>query len=219
MKKILLFIFAMLLLTACSNSRTKGSYKATAIEGNKSTIVEEVVEETTLSLLGESTKKVIKRNPKDSSAITLNSDGAFSDEMFDIKFDFKLNYFDLTVNNKTDVNVSYLSDYAYFLATDGKKYNLVLEPSWKNAKGVVRTQEPVVMLGKSSTVLNLTPVLNLDYSMGSALDSVIYWRYKNLLSTPQGVKAVNDFVEILIPFKSGNQITTYKFKLKLNRAE
>jgi len=219
MKKILILIFAIFLLTACSNSRTKGSYKAVGIEGNKTTIVEEIVEETTLTLLGESTKKVIKRNPKDNLVITLNEDGGFSDEMFDLKFNFKLNYFDLTINNKTDVNVSYLSDYAYFLATDGKKYNLVLESNWKNAKGVVRTQEPVVLAGKTTTVLNLTPILNLDYSMGSALDSILYWRYKDLLATPQGVKAVNDFVEILIPFKSGNQITTYRFKLKLNRVD
>ena len=219
MKKNLILIFAIFLLTACSNSRTKGSYKAVGIEGNKTTIVEEIVEETTLTLLGESTKKVIKRNPKDNLVITLNEDGGFSDEMFDLKFNFKLNYFDLTINNKTDVNVSYLSDYAYFLATDGKKYNLVLESNWKNAKGVVRTQEPVVLAGKTTTVLNLTPILNLDYSMGSALDSILYWRYKDLLATPQGVKAVNDFVEILIPFKSGNQITTYRFKLKLNRVD
>ena len=219
MKKILILFFLIFLLTACSNSRTKGSYKAVGIEGNKTTIVEEIVEETTLTLLGESTKKVIKRNPKDNLVITLNEDGGFSDEMFDLKFNFKLNYFDLTINNKTDVNVSYLSDYAYFLATDGKKYNLVLESNWKNAKGVVRTQEPVVLAGKTTTVLNLTPILNLDYSMGYALDSILYWRYKDLLATPQGVKAVNDFVEILIPFKSGNQITTYRFKLKLNRVD
>ncbi len=218
MKKILLFILAMLLLTACSNSTTKGSYKATAIEGNKSVIVEEIVEETTLTLLGESTKKVIKRNQKESSAITLNEDGTFSDDMVDIKFDFKLNYFDLTINNKSELNVNYLSDYAYFLAVDGKKYNLVLESNWKGAKGVVRTQEPIVIPAKSSVALNLTPLLNLDYSMGSALDSIIYWRYKNLLATPQGVKVVNDFVEILIPLKANNEIITYKFKLKLNRA-
>lgn len=103
------------------------------VNGNKTTIVEEMVEETTVGLLGESTKKILKRNQKDSVSIELNSDNSYSDDVLSVKFDFQLNYFDVTVINNSDKPIEYFSDYAYFLGVD-EKYNLVIEKNWKELK-------------------------------------------------------------------------------------
>jgi uncharacterized protein YcfL len=102
MKKSALILFAAIFLTACSSNPIKGNFKAQMVNGNKTTIVEEMVEETTVGLLGESTKKTLKRNQKDSVSIELNSDNSYSDDVLSVKFDFQLNYFDVTVINNSD---------------------------------------------------------------------------------------------------------------------
>ncbi len=217
MKKSALILFAAIFLTACSSNPIKGNFKAQMVNGNKTTIVEEMVEETTVGLLGESTKKTLKRNQKDSVSIELNSDNSYSDDVLSVKFDFQLNYFDVTVINNSDKPIEYFSDYAYFLGVDEKKYNLVIEKNWKEPQGIVKSQDNIVIDKHSTAFLNLTPMLNLDFSLGTSLDSVHYWRQKNLLATTQGFTAKKDYVEIMLPFKRGNEIYTYQFKLHLLR--
>lgn len=189
MKKSALILFAAIFLTACSSNPIKGNFKAQMVNGNKTTIVEEMVEETTVGLLGESTKKTLKRNQKDSVSIELNSDNSYSDDVLSVKFDFQLNYFDVTVINNSDKPIEYFSDYAYFLGVDEKKYNLVIEKNWKEPQGIVKSQDNIVIDKHSTAFLNLTPMLNLDFSLGTSLDSVHYWRQKNLLATTQGFTA------------------------------
>ena len=217
MKKSALILFAAIFLTACSSNPIKGNFKAQMVNGNKTTIVEEMVEETTVGLLGESTKKTLKRNQKDSVSIELNSDNSYSDDVLSVKFDFQLNYFDVTVINNSDKPIEYFSDYAYFLGVDEKKYNLVIEKNWKEPQGIVKSQDNIVIDKHSTAFLNLTPMLNLDFSLGTSLDSVHYWRQKNLLATTQGFIVKKDYVEIMLPFKRGNEIYTYQFKLHLLR--
>lgn len=217
MKKSALILFAAIFLTACSSNPIKGNFKAQMVNGNKTTIVEEMVEETTVGLLGESTKKILKRNQKDSVSIELNSDNSYSDENISLKFNFSLNYFEVDVKNLSNSNIEYLCDYAYFKGIDDEKYNLICESNWKDPKEVIRSQNNITIQQDLTTTLNLTPMLNLDYSLGTSLDSVHYWRQKNLLSTAKENPVKKDYVEIMLPFKRGNEIYTYQFKLHLLR--
>ena len=216
LKKTLCLFSLILLFVGCANSQPK-NFKATSLEGKKTTITEEVVEETSDSILGEQTKKTIKRTPLTSSAIMLSENSSFEDENFAINFTFNTNNIDITLKNKSETDAFLFTDYSYYITLDNRKYRMLLLESWKDNKGSIRSQ-PSPGIAKLSTVtFNLTPESCIDFSAGTGAENYSYWQRGTLLSTTTGKKSVQDFVEILIPIKSGSNIYTYLFKVKLSK--
>lgn len=216
MKKVLLMLSTILLVAGCANSNLK-SYKASPIEGKKTVIVEEIVEETSDTIIGERTKKVIKRTPTTSSAITLTENSSFEDENFALNFKFNSNNIDVTIKNKKDTDASFFTDYSYYLTPDSKKYRMILLESWKGNNKLINSQQSLIIAKNSTITLNLTPESCIDFSAGTGSDNYVYWQKGSLNSVTLGKKAVNDYVEFLIPIKSESNIFAYLFKVKLTK--
>ncbi len=214
MKKTL-FLFSLILLVAgCAGTKVK-SFKAVPMDGKKTVLEEKIVEEVTDSLIGERIKKSIVRTAVTSSAITLSEQNSYEDENFKINFKFNSNNIDLTINNKREVDASFLADYSYYTSYDATKYKLFLLDSWKDNKKIIKSQVSPVIPKVTSTTINLTPEICIDSSIGSGTDNYQYWQRGTLASNTIGKKAVNDYVEILIPIKCESNVYSYLFKVKL----
>jgi hypothetical protein len=216
LKKTLYLFSLILLFVGCANSQVK-NFKSSSLEGKKTVIIEEIVEETSDSILGERTKKIIKRTPTTTEAITLSEQNNFEDENFAINFVFNSNNIDISIKNKSETDGSFFTDYSYYQTLDNKKYRMFLLESWKGSSKSIRTQISPVITKSSTTVLNFTPESCIDFSAGTGAENYTYWQRGTLLSTTIGKKAVQDYVEILIPIKLNSNIYSYLFKVKLSK--
>lgn len=216
MKKILCLFSLILFFVGCANSQVK-NFKTSSLEGKKTVLLEEIVEETSDTLLGEKTKKIIKRTAITTQTITLSEQNSFEDENFVINFTFNSNNMDISIKNKSESDASFFTDYSYYTTVDNRKYRMILLESWKGNTKSIKTQVSPAITKSETTVLNITPESCIDFSAGTGAENYTYWQRGTLISSTIGKKAVNDYVEILIPIKLNSNIYSYLFKVKLSK--